>query len=112
MRFEEVSHLNGTCYWLDTDLMQVLGYSDYQAFRRVILKAISSCSGLEIDPLDDFIRYEHTTEDGITGFYKLTRLACFLVTQQADQDKPEVRMLQFCLANMAGQMASTSATMA
>lgn len=104
MRFEEVSHQNGTCYWLDTDLMQVLGYSDYQAFRRVILKAISSCSGLEIDPLDDFIRYEHTTEDGITGFYKLTRLACFLVTQQADQDKPEVRMLQFCLANMADSL--------
>jgi len=104
MRFEEVSHQNGTCYWLDTDLMHVLGYSDYQAFRRVILKAISSCSGLEIDPLDDFIRYEHTTEDGITGYYKLTRLACFLVTQQADQDKPEVRMLQFCLANMADSL--------
>lgn len=101
IHFEEASHQNGVCYWLDTDLMRLLGYTDYAQFRKVVLKAISSCSGLEIDPLDDFIRHEHTTEDGIEGHYKLTRLACFLVTQQADQNKHEVRMLQFCLANMA-----------
>jgi len=101
MRFEEFSHQNGTCYWLDTDLMQLLGYSDYEKFHSVILKAVTSCSGLDIDPFDDFIRYKHTTEDGVMGCFKLTRLACFLVTQHADQNKPEVRMLQYCLANMA-----------
>ncbi len=101
MHFEEASHQNGMCYWLDTDLMKLLGYTDYEQFRKVILKAISSCSGLEIDPLDDFMRHVHTTAEGIEGHYKLTRLACFLITQQADQNKQEVRMLQFCLANMA-----------
>lgn len=104
LHFERVSHQNGTCYWLDTDLMSVLGYTDSTAFRKVVLKAISCCSGLEIDPLDDFIRYEHTTAEGMPGFYKLTRLACFLVTQQADQTKPQVQMLQFCLANMADSL--------
>lgn len=104
IHFEEVSHQNGMCYWLDTDLMKILGYEDYPTFRKVILHAISSCSGLDIDPLDDFLRFEHTTEDGITGYYKLTRLVCFLVTLQADQSKQEVRMLQYCPANMADSL--------
>lgn len=104
IHFEEISHQNGTCYWLDTDLMVLLGYTDYPTFNKVILKAVSSCSGLEIDPFDDFIRYHHTNENGIEGHFKLTRLACFLVTQQADQNKQEVRMLQYCLANMADSL--------
>lgn len=99
--FEAASHQNGICYWLDTELMQLLGYTDYAAFRSIVNKAISSCAGLDIDPLDDFIRHQHTTADGTTGNYKFTRLACFLITQQADQNKPEVRMLQYCLARMA-----------
>ena len=104
IHFEEISHQNGTCYWLDTDLMTLLGYTDYPTFHKVILKAVSSCSGLEIDPFDDFIRYHHTNANGIEGYFKLTRLACFLVTQQADQSKQEVRMLQYCLANMADSL--------
>lgn len=104
MHFEEISHQNGTCYWLDTDLMSLLGYTDYPTFHKVILKAVSSCSGLEIDPFDDFIRYRHTNANGVEGYFKLSRLACFLVTQQADQGKQEVRMLQYCLANMADSL--------
>ena len=104
MHFEAMSHQNGTYYWSDTDLMVLLGYTDYATFKKVILKAVSSCSGLEIDPFDDFIRYHHTNDRGIEGTFKLTRLACFLVTQQADQSKQEVRMLQYCLANMADSL--------
>lgn len=99
--FEAASHQNGICYWLDTELMHLLGYTDYASFRSIVNKAIASCAGLDIDPLDDFIRHQHTAQDGTTGHYKFTRLACFLITQQADQNKPEVRMLQYCLARMA-----------
>lgn len=52
--FEDCSHQNGICYWLDTDLMRLLGYSDYASFRKVVMKAIASCAGLDIDPLSDF----------------------------------------------------------
>lgn len=99
--FEAASHQNGICYWLDTELMLLLGYSDYAAFRSIVNKAIASCAGLDIDPLDDFIRYEHTAADGTSGHYKFTRLACFLITQQADQSKHQVQLLQYCLARMA-----------
>ena len=99
--FEAASHQNGICYWLDTELMRLLGYTDYAAFRSIVNKAISSCAGLDIDPLDDFIRYEHIAADGTCGYYKFTRLACFLITQQADQSKHQVRLLQYCLARMA-----------
>ena len=100
-QFEAHAHQNGICYWLDTDLMRLLGYSDFMAFRSVVNKALHSCTGLDIDPLDDFIRYEHTAEDGSKGIYKFTRLACFLIAQHADQSKQEVRFLQYCLARMA-----------
>lgn len=99
--FEEKAHSNGVSYWLDTDLMRLLGYTDYEAFKSVVMKALSSCAGLEIDPLDDFIRYSHVEPDGTVGLYKFTRMACFLITQYADQNLMQVRLLQYCLAHMA-----------
>ena len=99
--FEAASHQNGICYWLDTELMLLLGYTDYAAFRSIVNRAIASCAGLDIDPLDDFIRHEHVAPDGTVGHYKFTRLACFLITQQADQSNQQVRLLQYCLARMA-----------
>lgn len=99
--FEESSHSNGGCYWLDTELMRLLGYTNYEAFRTVVMKALSSCAGLDIDPLDDFIRYRHEEPDGTVGCYKFTRMACFLITQYADQSMVQVRLLQYCLARMA-----------
>lgn len=105
--FEDCSHQNGICYWLDTDLMRLLGYSDYASFRKVVMKAIASCAGLDIDPLSDFLQYPHVSQDGTRGYYKFTRLACFLITQHANQSIPNVGMLQYCLAKMADAMMQT-----
>ncbi|MEG1938700.1 MAG: hypothetical protein RR138_06400 [Akkermansia sp.] len=106
-QFEDCSHQNGVCYWLDTDLMRLLGYTDFVAFRKIIMKAIASCASLEIDPLTDFQSYHHTTENGAEGHYKFTRLACFLITQHANQNIPNVGILQYCLARMADAMMQT-----
>ncbi len=107
-QFEAHAHQNGVCYWLDTDVMRLLGYSDFAAFRSIVNKAMHSCTGLDIDPLDDFIRHEHEDEFGNRGMYKFTRLACFLIAQHADQSKQEVRALQYCLARMADTVMEQS----
>lgn len=99
--FERYAHQNGSCYWYDTELMPLLGYSDARAFSSIVNKAIASCASLDIDPLDDFIRCRDVDSNGNEVRYKFTRLACFLITIHADQNKREVRALQFGLAQMA-----------
>ena len=99
-RFESCSHQNGICYWLDTELMPIFGYSEMEKFNKVVIKAMNTCTTLGHDPYDDFIQYPHE-HNGIEGRYKLSRFACFLIAQSADSNKREVIIAQYFLARMA-----------
>lgn len=95
------------CYWLDTDIMRMLGYTDMLAFKKVIIKAMNACTSLGEDPGDDFVQHKHVDEYGISGSYKLSRFACFLVSQNANSSKIEVQRMQYMLAKMANVLLNT-----
>lgn len=100
-QFEDCSHQNGICYWLDTDLMRMLGYEDMMTFKKVIIKAMNACTTLGEDPAEDFIQHKHVDSYEISGSYKLSRFACLLIAQNADVSKIQVKTAQYMLARMA-----------
>jgi DNA-damage-inducible protein D len=99
--FEEQAKENGGRYWDAWTLMMTLGYESYDSFKRVILKAISSCAKLGIETHEAFTP-ETLIEDGKTRHtYRLTRFACFLITLHADDGKRQVSAAKVYFATIA-----------
>ncbi len=89
--FDSFSRQNGEAYWLASELMQLLGYSTIQGFRKVINKASIVMGNLDIEVTANImqIRNEDSTVD-----YKLSRFACYLCAMNADVRKKEVSQIQ------------------
>jgi DNA-damage-inducible protein D len=90
---EDLAHPNGGTYWNEDELRAAMGYTDQNAFRKVIMRAMQACLSLNIMPDDNFVR-----ED---GSYKLTRFACYLVAMNGDTKKPQVAAAQVYFAALA-----------
>lgn len=103
--FEKDSHQNGIRYWLAHEFMTKLGYENWMTFKGVITKAMASCSNLGIDSDECFIP-ENITDAAGRPFktYRLSRFACFLITMQADDKKPEVQQAKVVLSAIAAQL--------
>jgi len=86
-------------FWLARDLQQLLGYTKWDNFQSVILKAKTACevSGHEI--LDHFADVGKMVSIG-SGAEKeipdvmLTRYACYLIAQNGSSNKPEIAFAQ------------------
>lgn len=93
--FENLGHQNGFRYWFASDLMKMLGYTDYALFKRgPINKALTVCSTLDIDVSANF---KQTTRnyDGVEhSDYQLSKFACYLVAMNGDVKKKEVARAQ------------------
>lgn len=92
--FENLGHSNGKRTWYARDLMQALGYENWQAFRAVINRAIGACMALDIDVSDNFEQVETVTDTSKQPDYKLTRFACYLVAMNGDPKKKNVAKAQ------------------
>lgn len=99
--FESFSHKTeeGIEFWLARDLQQLLGYSKWDNFKNVILKARTACelSGQEIE--DHFADIGKTIQmpKGATkevDDIMLTRYACYLIAQNGDSSKKEIAFAQ------------------
>jgi len=99
--FEDAAKKNGQTYWYAHDLMDWLGYNSWQTFKTVIKKAMGTCSRIDTDPTEAFIRDEVQIEGKLLKTYRLTRFACFLVAMSADAAKPQVAKMQAVLAAIA-----------
>ncbi|MDO8472573.1 MAG: damage-inducible protein D [Dehalococcoidia bacterium] len=88
--FEDHGKTNGFRYWSALDLMKFLEYEDYHSFKRAINKAIAGCATLNISLEDNFIKTTTIIDGKPHEDYKLSRFACYLVTINGDNKKPQV----------------------
>ena len=99
--FENLKHIdeNGIEFWYARELMSVLQYSNWQNFEKIINKAKISCQNSNISVLDHFIGVSKMVQIGSGAYrqqidYKLTRYACYLITQNGDSRKKVIAQAQ------------------
>jgi DNA-damage-inducible protein D len=99
-QFEAVAHeLNGVECWSARELQELLGYSNWQNFEKVLIKAKNACY-----QVGEKIEYHFTDVSKMIMIGKgaekqiddmlLTRYACYLIAQNGDSQKPQVAFAQ------------------
>ena len=99
--FESVKHIDeeGNEYWYARDLQKVLEYKDWRNFCKVIDKAIISSKKSDsteevwVVEVNTPIKTGKGKEESIKN-YKMSRLACYLIVQNADPNKEVVALGQ------------------
>lgn len=99
--FESIKHIdeNGVEFWYARELMQMLEYSKWGNFVKVINKAKQSCKNINISVSERFADVGKTLKmpnnaEKIIDDYKLTRYACYLIAQNGDSRKTTIALAQ------------------
>lgn len=98
--FEDIKKVrdDGSEYWCARDLANVLNYSKWENFHRVIKRAMIACenSGRVVE--HDFPEVRKIVSAGVATKpkldYELTRYACYLIVQNSDPRKEVVALGQ------------------
>lgn len=98
--FEEATlQKDGVDFWLARDLQEMLGYSQWRNFSKVIEKAKNACENSDLNPEDHFIEVSRDIVMPKTAVKQiddlmLTRYACYLIAQNGDPTKSEIAFAQ------------------
>ncbi|MCL2176618.1 MAG: DNA damage-inducible protein D [Firmicutes bacterium] len=109
--FDNIKHLDekGNEFWLARELQEVLQYSKWQNFERVIKQAMVSCRVSQQEVNDHFTDVSKTVsmpsgaKPKKIKDYKLTRYACYLITMNGDPRKEVIALGQTYFATKARQ---------
>ena len=99
--FEDIKHIdeNGVEFWYARELMNILEYSKWENFEKVIMKAKAACEQSGISVIDHFPDVRKMVQIGSRAEreqidYKLTRYACYLIAQNGDSRKKVIALAQ------------------
>ncbi|KKP47014.1 MAG: DNA-damage-inducible protein, part of SOS response [Candidatus Woesebacteria bacterium GW2011_GWA1_33_30] len=99
--FEEIKKIdeNGVEYWLARELMSLIDYSNWQNFEKVIEKAKIACKKSNQTIQYHFIDVNNMVIVGSGAKrevkdYRLSRYACYLITQNGDSSKKIIASAQ------------------
>lgn len=98
---EDRARQNGMLYWLASDFLLCLGYTEYSPTAKPIQKAIQVMTSLSIDITEHFKEDYHEVNGKQVKDLKLSRFACYLVSMNADTKKPQVARAQAYFASLA-----------
>lgn len=99
--FEEIKHISedGLEFWYARELANVLDYSQWRNFAKVLERAVLACKNSGYETIDHFAEVSKTIEmpksasKQITDF-RLTRYACYLIVQNGDPRKEVIALGQ------------------
>jgi len=92
-------HSNGVEYWMARDILPVLGYSKWDNFQAVIVRARAACESAGMEWTDHFLDTKKVIPAGKGAELErsdcfLSRYACYLVAMNGDTSKLQVGMAQ------------------
>lgn len=99
--FEKIKHVDesGVEFWYARELMEILEYTKWGNFVKVISKAMEACKNSNINTSDHFADVGKTIKmpkgaEKVVGDFKLTRYACYLIAQNGDSRKKTIALAQ------------------
>ena len=114
--FESIKHsdINGAEFWFARDLQNVLQYTEWRNFQKVIDRAMLACKNSGYGVAEHFVEVNKTikmpkTAEKQVADYKLTRYACYLIVQNGDPRKEIIALGQtyFAIQTRRAEVAST-----
>ena len=114
--FEAIKQIdtNGNEIWFARDLQEVLLYTEWRNFSKVIDKAMLSCKNSSFFVEEHFVEVNKTIKMPKTAEkevidYKLSRYACYLIVQNGDPRKEIIALGQtyFAIQTRRQELADT-----
>lgn len=98
--FEDIKHFDedGQEYWLARELQEILEYTEWRNFSKVIDKAKESCVRSGNIEISHFVDVNKMVGSGVADLpvkdIKLSRYACYLIAQNGDPRKEVIALAQ------------------
>jgi hypothetical protein len=91
--------LSGRCRFYASDLMEALDMDDIEEMSDAVTAAERACIALDIPIKFNFKKIFRVDENGIYEDWKLSHLACYLITINSDPVNPSVARAQIFFAS-------------